>query len=533
MAEQVKRTRKRKANIEARSSSADRSGGLEKSFRSLLDELETGVATVTTRGVIRYFNPRFAEMLGVPAYKPLAGADLKAFVMASSWSALDEALRRSVRVPSEGQLELEDIPGAKRTIKVSLVPLTGDDFELLIGIVATEVTQLVETARALKASEASLQALSARFLQLQDEERRHLARDLHDTIGQELAVAAIWVDQIVKEAAPHNGDIRKLLLECGDLLRKIESETRTLSYVLHPPLLDQTGLLPALSWFIEGFTKRSGIKVRLDERDRIPRLSVEQEIALFRVVQESLANVLRHSGSPEATVELALESGNIRISIKDKGKGLRQKSAKESAMLGVGIPGMRGRLSLVKGNLDVQSSSRGTTVTATVPLMLDSEERVDEVSQPVSESEVESQTKAFAETGKARILIADDHEIARRGIKDLFRGEPDLEICGEASDGLDTLFKVQELQPDLLILDLSMPKLGGFSVAHRLKDIQSPVKILVYTNHSHDVERMARSAGCGGCVHKANAAQDLVRGARAVLRGETFYDREVRQSARA
>jgi signal transduction histidine kinase/CheY-like chemotaxis protein len=497
-----------------------------------LDGLEVGVATVSARGIIRYFNPRFSEMLGAPAFKPLAGADLKAFVIASSWTALDEALRRSVRVSSEGQLELEDIPDHKRTIKVSLVPLERYDSGPLIGIVATEVTQLVETAKALKTSEASLQSLSARFLQLQDEERRHLARDLHDTIGQELAVAAIWVDQIVKEAESPNGSIRKLLLECGDLLRKIESETRTLSYVLHPPLLDQTGLLPALSWFIEGFTKRSGIRVRLDARDKIPRLNVEQEIALFRVVQESLANVLRHSGSSEATVELALESGNIRVSIRDKGKGLKQKSPEESATLGVGIPGMRGRLSLVKGNLDVQSSPRGTTVTATVPLMLDSEESIEEDSQPVPEWAAESQIKTFAEGGKARILIADDHEIARRGIKDLFRDEPDLEICGEASDGLDTLFKVQELQPDLLILDLTMPKMGGFSVAHRLQAIKSPVKILVYSNHSHDIERMARSVGCGGCVHKANAARDLVRGVRAVLHGETFYDYEVQRSAR-
>jgi PAS domain S-box-containing protein len=529
----AKHAKKKKANLPVRGLGAKQRGSLEESFRFLLDRLEVGVATVSVNGIIRYFNPRFSDMLGARVFESLAGADLKTFVVAGGWPALNEALRRSVRVPSEGQLELEDIPGRKRTIKVSLVPLTRDDSGPLIGIVATDVTQLLETANALKTSAASLQSLSARFLQLQDEERRHLARDLHDTIGQELAVAAMWVDQIVKEAESPSRNIRKPLLECGDLLRKIESETRTLSYVLHPPLLDQTGLLPALGWFIDGFTKRSGIKVRLDARDKIPRLDIDQEIALFRVVQESLTNVLRHSGSAEATVELAVENGNIRISIEDHGKGLRQKSADEPASLGVGIPGMRGRLSLVKGKLDVQSGPQGTTVTATVPLMLDSAVYVGEDSAPVAEWAAGNQIRTFAEGGKARILIADDHEIARRGIMDLFRDEPDLEICGEASDGLDTLFKVHELQPDLLILDLSMPKMGGFSVAHRLQAIKSPVKILVYTNHSHDIERMARSVGCGGCVHKANAARDLVRGVRAVLQGGTFYDHEVQRSARA
>ena len=126
-----------------------------------------------------------------------------------------------------------------------------------------------------------------------------------------------------------------------------------------------------------------------------------------------------------------------------------------------------------------------------------------------------------------RILIADDHEIARRGIRDLFRDEPDLEICGEAKDGLEALAKAERLKPDLLILDLSMPKMGGYSVAHRLRGAQPNVKILIYSTHSHaDVERMVRSVGCKGCVHKANAARDLVRGVRAVLRGQTFFESE-------
>ena len=124
----------------------------------------------------------------------------------------------------------------------------------------------------------------------------------------------------------------------------------------------------------------------------------------------------------------------------------------------------------------------------------------------------------------ARILIADDHEIARRGIRDLFRDEPDMQICGEASDGVEALAKVEELHPDLLILDLSMPKLGGFSVANQLRRADPSVKILVYSTHSHpDVERMARIVGCRGCVHKANAARDLVRGAKTILSGGEFY----------
>ena len=193
---------------------------------------------------------------------------------------------------------------------------------------------------------------------------------------------------------------------------------------------------------------------------------------------------------------------------------------------------MRGRLSSVDGTLDIRSSEHGTTVSATVPLYRAKEQELELVgnTRPATLRPV---APARQGTGQSlvRILIADDHEIARRGIRDLFRNEPDFEICGEARDGLEALAKSEELQPDLLILDLSMPKMGGYSVAHRLRSVQPRVKILIYSTHSQaDVERMARSVGCEGCVHKANAARDLVRGVRAIAEGRTFFEGPTRQA---
>src|SRR5262249_47339087 len=188
---------------------------------------------------------------------------------------LGEALRRSVVSSSEGKLELENLMSRKRTVRLSFIPIIQPESEPQIGVVAIETTELVESSSALKKSEAALQSVSVRLLQVQDEERRHLARDLHDTIGQELAVAVMQVEQMAKQVGSPEVDLRKRLMECGEWLRKIESETRTLSYVLHPPLLDQIGLVPALNWYIEGFSKRSGLKVQLDVASDIPRLEVE------------------------------------------------------------------------------------------------------------------------------------------------------------------------------------------------------------------------------------------------------------------
>jgi len=267
----------------------------------------------------------------------------------------------------------------------------------------------------------------------------------------------------------------------------------------------------------------------MDVRSTIPRLEADEETALFRIVQESLTNVLRHSGSAEARVRVEIEKGAVCVSVADKGKGFKYEtqSQKGKPRFGVGIPGMRGRLSLVKGTLDIQSTAHGTTVSARVPLAESGRISALPTEPPAIEPLHIAQAAAepTAHGAVARILIADDHEIALRGIRDLFRNERDMEICGEARDGVEALRKTEELHPDLLILDLSMPKLGGFSVAHQLRQSDPSVKILIYSTHSHaDVERMARSLGCRGCVHKANAARDLVRGAKVILRGGEFYE---------
>jgi signal transduction histidine kinase len=467
-------------------------------------------------------------MVAANFLKVIDGVRLKSLVTAGSWAALDQALRRSIHARSEGKLEIQNLDGRrKRTVHVSLIPVSLEKSEPLIGIVATEATRLEETSKALRDSKESLHTLSMRLLRVQDEERRHLARDLHDTIGQELAVAVMNVERIAKHATPTDAELHKSLIECSDWLRKIESETRTLSYVLHPPLLDQIGLVPALSWYIEGFTKRTGLRVDLEVASEIPRLPVEQETTLFRIAQESLTNVMRHSGSPEARVLVALEGNHVRLSIADKGGGFKDNPTgkKSKADFGVGIPGMRGRLRLIRGTLDIRSSKKGATVTATVPIRGAEKAVDDSYPRNLKSPATQDATKPETAVSVARVLVADDHEIARRGIRDLFRDEPDLAICGEACDGIEALAKVQELHPDLLILDLSMPKMGGLSVANHLRNAKHPVKILIYSNHKHDgIERMARTSGCMGCIHKANAARDLVRGARAILRGGTFYE---------
>lgn len=335
---------------------------------ALLEDLDTGVANLSRDGRILYANRRFAEILGVPAFASAIGLSLQTYISAAGWNLLDSALAAAVEAPIQGEMKVK-ISGETRVVRLSLGPIRGKD-GTTIRAVASEVTELVKASQELRDSRASLYSLSARLLQSQDEERRRIARDLHDITGQELAVLAMSL-----ELANRNLDspekAREALGESVGLARKIEEEIRTLSYVLHPPLLDELGLGSALSWYAEGFQKRTGIHVDTQIAPNLPRFSPGDETTLFRVVQESLANVLRHSGSATARICFSLDAGVARVSVEDQGKGINREilaSGRETTGLGVGIAGMRERLLQIGGTLEIHSNGSGTTVVATLPV---------------------------------------------------------------------------------------------------------------------------------------------------------------------
>jgi PAS domain S-box-containing protein len=494
-------------------------------FRSLLDDLDIGVADATQDGVILYANSRFVKILGRVVDENLAGVNLRSFVAIRDWDELATALREGAEHPLQGEMKVvEAESGALRTIRLSFSHLESGKSST-VKIVATEVTEQLATAQALKESESSLQSLSARLLQVQDEERRRMARDLHDITGQELAIVIMSLDRLQK--AP-NEEIHGSLAEIAGQVRKVESEIRTLSYVLHPPLLDEMGLRSALYWYIEGFSKRTNVHVEAEMPSDLPRLGLDMETALFRVIQESLTNVVRHSGSRKARVNLSVDFHSLNISIEDEGKGFDQRKTAGGRKSGVGVQSMNDRIKLLGGKLEIRSGEGGTRVLASVPLPRGEDDAASEESKQPNEIDANRSAPASAaKNGPRRILIADDHVVARQGIKFLLGDQSDLEICGEAEDGLQAVAKALELKPDLLILDLSMPHLGGFSVAHEIRKAGVPVKILMYTTHSYPgLERVARAAGCNGFVLKSDATTDLIRGVRAVLQNVEFYGSE-------
>ena len=218
----------------------------------------------------------------------------------------------------------------------------------------------------LASANEDLQHLSANLLSAQDGERRRIARELHDGIGQYLAAMKMSFDVAAAED-PRLEGTRNPLQDCRQLLERCTCEIRTMSHLLHPPLLEEMGLASAVPWYVEGFMERSGLTVELDMPEDFTRLSQTVEMVLFRVVQESLTNVHRHSGSKSARIHLLVHSDEVVLTVEDEGKGLGGLVA-EPAKTGVGIAGMRERVRELGGKFEIDSGSRGTSIVVALPL---------------------------------------------------------------------------------------------------------------------------------------------------------------------
>ena len=209
-------------------------------------------------------------------------------------------------------------------------------------------------------------SISARLFHAQDEERRRISRELHDSVGQSLTVILMNLEVLSRTV------MDKTLEETIDLVKDVSREVRTISYLMHPPMLDLCGLETAINCYAEGFSKRSGIKIAIKVFVELPRLQSEKETALYRIVQECLTNVHRHSGASKGWIRIVVNEGQLRLEVEDNGKGFPSKDVDASpympGSLGVGIPGMRERMRELGGSLHIQSSKQGTKVIAVLSL---------------------------------------------------------------------------------------------------------------------------------------------------------------------
>ena len=236
--------------------------------------------------------------------------------------------------------------------------------------VRVRTKELEERSRALLVQSEQVRNLSRRLLQTQDEERRHIARELHDSAGQTLTVLGMNLAQLTHEAQKRDPEIAKQAEMSEHLVQQLHQEIRTTSYLLHPPLLDDSGLASALAWYTQGLAERTGLKIDLSIPEDFGRIPREMELVVFRLVQECLTNIHRHSEAKNALIRIARIEGAISVRIEDDGKGMPAEKLAEiqSGGSGVGIRGMRERVRQFRGEMKMESNSSGTKIIVSIPV---------------------------------------------------------------------------------------------------------------------------------------------------------------------
>jgi two-component system NarL family sensor kinase len=284
----------------------------------------------------------------------------------SELSRVNNELINTQREVVQRNVRMERAEEALRLIQADLeeqVRQRTEELENTLSAFREEVSVHRET-------EEKLRSLSLSVLRIQDEERRRVARDLHDTVGQTLTALKITLSTLGNEAARYP-QVSDLIEDLNVLADQALQEVRTTSYLLHPPLLDEAGFAAAASWYVGGFNKRSPVQVQLDIPDDV-RLPNSLEIVLFRILQESLTNITKHAGPTTVDVALHVDHDSICLAIQDHGKGISPerlaKMNRSGSDVGVGIAGMRERLKELKGKLEIESDSTGTLLKASIPL---------------------------------------------------------------------------------------------------------------------------------------------------------------------
>ncbi|HEY4901195.1 MAG TPA: PAS domain S-box protein [Terriglobales bacterium] len=340
----------------------------EAQLNAFFSNAPVGLAIIDKDLSFQRINEPFAQLNGLDSREQV-GKPLKD-VVADLSLQIDPLLRQVARtgepiLNQEIRGPVPSTPGVTGWWLKSFFPIAKD------GDVVTQMGIVVQDITGLKRAETAVRRLSGRLLQIRDDERRRLARDLHDSLSQTLTAVKMNLSYLGRETSNLDERGRNAVTESRELIDNSLKEVRTLSHLLHPPMLDDVGLAPAIRWFANGFSQRSSIQVDLNLPGDLPRLPMELETAVFRVVQESLTNVHRHSGSATAAVRLETTADRLHLYVIDQGCGITSEqltSRQEGATLGVGLLGMRERLRQFRGELEITSGSQGTSIHAILPL---------------------------------------------------------------------------------------------------------------------------------------------------------------------
>ncbi len=358
------------ADITERKQAEQRLEEAERKYHSIFENAMEGIFQVREDGSMLTANPAMARIMGYRTtekfMEDVSSLEQHLYIEPKHPSGFIPLLRQQGAI-SEFEAQMRRKDGTLIWVMGSAYAVRDDEGKVLYY----EGTLRDVTEH--KKAEEVLRRLSSQLLHAQDDERRRIARELHDSTGQYLSALSMNLSWMNQPSCALDSKVRSVVRESIDLVKRALSEIRNFSYLLHPPVLDEYGLCAALRWYVHGFSQRSGISVDLNAPVDLPRLPRQAETALFRVVQECLTNVHRHSGSSRAKIFLRQEAGSLLLEVSDEGHGISSGSngqGEGDERIGVGIAGIRERVRELGGRLEIESNSRGTMVRVRLPLEL-------------------------------------------------------------------------------------------------------------------------------------------------------------------
>lgn len=485
----------------------------EERFRGTFENAGVGVAHVSASGRILRINRRFCEILGFQR-DDLLDRQIHDFVHPDDWPAVE----RLDPPEAEGRIRFFRRDGDEAWLLLTLSH-SGDMASPNghVIVVAQDVTPQVRAERMLKELTSTLEQqvarrtarlerqaeilrrLAAELTTTEQRERKRLAEMLHDHLQQYLVAARLKVGMARRRASEAVGT---LLEDADAMLGEAVKSARTLTVELRPPVLYEDGLIPALRWLASRVRKQHGLEVALDADPEAEPVEEHVRALLYAAIQELLLNVVKHAGVSEAEVVVALEGDELHVVVRDRGRGFEPgRLDLERAPTGFGIVSVRERLTALDGRMDVVTApDRGTAVHLHVPMgerapsLSSDDDRVDRVA-----------VRPLARNGEiVRVLLADDHKIVREGLGTLLEEQPGIQIVAHAADGQEAVELTAALQPDVVVMDVNMPRMNGIEATRVIAQRWPHVAVVGLSVHDE--------AGTAESMYEAGACAYLYKG---------------------